>query len=610
MKRKRLLWFLPALAVIIALILWFLPRTNENQKTFLNKAELLKAEVVTDETIRALGDTPVESIGNVVFFSVCDGSTRAKVYSGKGKNLSDAWKNAVNNTSKGIKDDSVEPLWVRADVVSKSWPATCQSVLKHIDDVYSGFDFNGLAFDTQFKTAIVEGELNGRRIYDYKENTISVGLLNDWMIENGHEPLQEIPDNLTEFECLGWFCDENDQVYSLCREGADKSRRQVVTLDAEYAENLIDTASSFLANQVKEDGSFVYGIYPQYDEEIDSYNILRHSGTIWALICRYRMFPDTKLKDTIDRTIDYMLSQIKYDDDGAAYLHEAKDHEYKLGGNGIAVVALTEYMDVFQNDKYQEVCKALGEGILKQQDPEIGSYWHILNNDLSKGEDFRTVYYDGECTFALARLYSLTGDQKWLDAACKAIDHFIDEDYTQYRDHWVAYSLNEVTKYVDRPEYYDFALANATNNYKKILGRVRTFPTNLELLISCFETWQRMVDKGMDTGDFNVQDLLDAISARANRQLSGYFYPELAMYMQNPQRILGSFMMRNDRFRVRIDDVQHNIGGFYLYWKNYDAMLAAGLDPGRTDFSSALIDQDEPEDTSNQNSLPTTSILN
>jgi len=95
-----------------------------------------------------------------------------------------------------------------------------------------------------------------------------------------------------------------------------------------------------------------------------------------------------------------------------------------------------------------------------------------------------------------------------------------------------------------------------------------------------------MVDKDIDTGDFNVQDLVDAIAVRANRQLSGYFYPELAMYMANPQRILGSFMMRNDKFRVRIDDVQHNIGGFYLYWKNYDAMLAAGLNPGRMDESN------------------------
>ncbi|MGX8704990.1 MAG: hypothetical protein ACSW8J_00270, partial [bacterium] len=97
-----------------------------------------------------------------------------------------------------------------------------------------------------------------------------------------------------------------------------------------------------------------------------------------------------------------------------------------------------------------------------------------------------------------------------------------------------------------------------------------------------------MVEKGMDTGDFEVKDLLDVIAARANRQLSGYFYPELAMYMQNPQRIVGSFMMRNDKFRVRIDDVQHNIGGFYLYWKNYDAMMAAGLDSGVLDVSQTV----------------------
>ena len=37
-----------------------------------------------------------------------------------------------------------------------------------------------------------------------------------------------------------------------------------------------------------------------------------------------------------------------------------------------------------------------------------------------------------------------------------------------------------------------------------------------------------------------------------------------------------------DRFLVQIDDVQHNIGGFYLYWKNFDAMLAPGLDPNWT----------------------------
>lgn len=584
MKRKRFLWFLPVLAVIIALFLWFLPRTNENQKTFLNKAELLQAEVFTDETVRAIGDAPVESVGNVVFFSVCDGNTRAKVYSGKGKSLSDAWKNAVNNTSKGVRDDSVEPMWVRVDVVSKAWPINALEILNELVDTASGFDYHGLSFDPEFETAFPEGWMNGNGLYDYKEDRVSVEGVNDWLADNDREPLQMLPDNMMEFESMGWFCDEKDEIYTLCHDGADTGRRMVPVLDADYAESIIDKASSFLLDQVKEDGSFIYGIRPQFDKEIESYNILRHSGTIWSLICRYRMFPDDALKEKIDNTIGYMLSQILYDEEDAAYIYDEGDDEIKLGGNGIAIVTLTEYMDVFQNEDYVDVCKALGEGILKQQG-EDGSYYHILYTDFSRLEEFRTVYYDGECTFALTRLYSLTKEQKWLDAACKAIDHFIAADYTQYRDHWVAYSLNEVTKYVDRQEYYDFALANATNNYAKILGRWRTYPTNLELLISSFETWQRMVDKGLDTGDFDVQDLLDAIAARANRQLSGYFYPEQAMYMQNPERILGSFMMRNDKFRVRIDDVQHNIGGYYLYWKNYDAMVEAGLNTSLMDES-------------------------
>ena len=584
MKRKKYLWLLPLLAVIIALAIWFMAQPNEGQKAFLAKADLLKSEVVTDDTINAIDDEPVDSVGYVIFFSVSDSSSRAKVYKGTGNSLSDAWDNAVKRTVKGIKGDSVEPKWLRVDVVNKSWPATALDILNELRDTPSGFDYNGLSFDPEFEIAFPEGWLNGSGLYDYKEDRVSMECLNEWLSENGHEPLQMLPDDMVEFNCLSWFCDEKDETYTLCQDGADTGRRMVPVLDADYAESIIDKASSFLLDQVKEDGSFIYGIRPQFDKEIESYNILRHSGTIWSLICRYRMFPDDALKEKIDNTIGYMLSQILYDEEDAAYIYDEGDDEIKLGGNGIAIVTLTEYMDVFQNEDYVDVCKALGEGILKQQG-EDGSYYHILYTDFSRLEEFRTVYYDGECTFALTRLYSLTKEQKWLDAACKAIDHFIAADYTQYRDHWVAYSLNEVTKYVDRQEYYDFALANATNNYAKILGRWRTYPTNLELLISSFETWQRMVDNGYDTGDFEVQELLDAIAARANRQLSGYFYPEQAMYMQNPERILGSFMMRNDKFRVRIDDVQHNIGGYYLYWKNYDAMVEAGLNTSLMDES-------------------------
>lgn len=82
MKNKKWLWLLALIPAAVALVLLLLPRTTEKQKAFLEKADHLKAQVVTDETVEALGDSPVEGVGHMVFLSVCDGATRAKVYSG------------------------------------------------------------------------------------------------------------------------------------------------------------------------------------------------------------------------------------------------------------------------------------------------------------------------------------------------------------------------------------------------------------------------------------------------------------------------------------------------------------------------------------------------
>ena len=566
-------------AIIIALGLTVLlagALAEGNQDAFLAKAALLREQVVTDEVIEALGDAPAGDAGYAVLFSVCDGATRAKTYSGAGADLGAAWDAAVERASAAV---DVNPLWVKADVVTSAESMDRRKLGMEMGTELEGFFFYGFALDDGFEVAFPEGELNGAGVYDYENTRLSLAALNKCLAVRGLSPLDELPDDYIVFDARGWLCDEDSAVHPLIYSGMDYGRRVVSPLDADFAHDIIDQASAYLVQQVKEDGTFIYGLHPMKDAQLTSYNMLRHSGTIWALICRYRMYPDENLKATVEGAIDYMLSQVIYDEDGAGFMYEKKTDECKLGGNGIAVVALTEYMDVFGTDQYTKACVALGEGILKHQ-VEDGGYWHVLDGNMVRSEAFRTVYYDGECTFALIRLYELTGEQRWLDAACKAVDHFIAGNYTQYRDHWVAYSLNEITKYVDdRQDYYDFALANAVDNYEEIQYKAHTFPTNLELLLASFESWQRMVDRGVDTGDFDVNDLFKMINERAQHQLSGFFFPEYAMYMANPQRVVGSFMIRDSEFRVRIDDVQHNIGGYYLYWKNYDKMIAAGYNP-------------------------------
>ena len=552
---------------------------SAHAESFSEKAALLKAQVVTGDMIEALGDAPAGDAGHAVFFSVCDGEDRASVYCASGDTLEAAWTAAEQCAAQAVAAQGLEPLWVKADVAAFSEPFY-EVQLADLAEMLSGFCFSGLSLDNIYQTALLESELNGAGIYDYKDGTLSLKKLNRRLEARGLSPVEALPPLMTAFKTWGWFCGEDDVVHPLIRDGVDYGRREISPLDREAVSALIDSASDYLVRQVKPDGSFIYGRRGQTGNELDSYNIVRHAGTLWSLVCRYRMFPDDALPEIIERAIGYMLGQLKYDEAGAAYLYEAKSDEIKLGGSGIAVVALTEYMDVFHSDRYREIAVALGEGILNMMDPETGVYQHILHGDFTPGEAFRTVYYDGEATFALTRLYGLTGDERWLDAACRAVERFIADDYTQYRDHWVAYSLNEVTKYVeDRQDFYDFALANATDNYERIEGRARTYPTNLELLISTFEIWQRMTARGADTKGFDVQRLLEVIEGRARRQLSGFFFPEYAMYMARPGDVLGTFMMRDDRFRVRIDDVQHNIGGFYLYWKNFDVMVDAGLDP-------------------------------
>ena len=540
------------------------------------KITLMKEQLVTEDMIYELGSEPAYGLGHAVFFSVCNTEKRASVYCGTGDDLESAWEAASKQAEKGVKKEGLDPVWVKADVVYISDAMPLTEIDQAIASNRNEFLRYGIAFDAEFDTALLEAELNGNRIYDYEEDCINLEYLNRYLKKSGRPEMKVLPENCIAFQTFSRICDAENAVYKIDPSGLEYGRRQVELVDADYAEGMIATAADHLAEQIKEDGSFVYGYYPRFDNEASGYNILRHAGTVWSLICRYRMTGDAALAEKIDLAIEYMLSQMVYPDDDTAYLYEAVDDEIKLGGCGIAVVALTEYMDVFETDKHLEICRKMGNGILRLLDQEDGTYYHVLNGDFTEKEEFRTVYYDGEATFALCRLYSVTGDEKWLDAAKAAVDHFIEADYVQHRDQWVAYSMNEITKHVEDPDYYVFALRNVQENYESI-DRDTTAPVCFELLMTTFEMYDRMMQTGASVGGFDREEFLRAIYSRAERMLDGYFYPEYAMYMENPGRVLGAFMVREDGFRTRIDDVQHCIGGYYLYHRNYDRLVEYGM---------------------------------
>lgn len=550
----------------------------DNVELYEEKIRLLKEQAVTDEIIWELGDTPAGDIGHAVFISVCDTTKRSYVYTGTAKDLESAWDAASDQAKKALKKNEMEPVWVKADVVYISETVSMEELEKAIYSSRHEFFRYGVAFDDKYETALLEAEMNGAGVFEYEEGGIILNYLNMQLESTEREMLDMLPEQVRVFQCFGWFCDEDKNVYSLDSGGLDYGRRKVETVDSAFVEDMIVNASEFLVNQVQEDGTFIYGYDPRFGSRLEGYNIVRHASTIWSLLCRYRIDPSEELAAKIDLTIEYMLSQLVYENNETAYLYEQNDDEIKLGGCGVAVVALTEYMDVFQNRKYERECIALGNGILAMLDQDTGEYYHVLNGDFSTKEEFRTIYYDGEATFALCRLYGFTREEVWLDAAKSAVDHFIREDYSEHADHWVAYSMNEITKYVtDSVDYYTFALKNALVNLNDIYLRDTTYHTYLELLMATFEVYDRMLESGVEIEGFDEASFLKVIYSRADHMLNGYFFPEYAMYMKNPQQIVNTFMVRHDGYRVRIDDVQHNIGGYYLYYKNYDKLVDYGM---------------------------------
>ncbi len=553
---------------------------------FEKKAELLKEKLLLGKSFEEYEKKIASSLCSegrfTVFFSVCDTLTRAKVVRFAAPTLAEAWHGACKSTVRFVSSKEYNPAWVKADIMCRSERISTEKLIETISKGYHEFYRRGISFDDEYKTAMLEAEINGNRVISYKEKTITVSQVNRYLFKACGVNLKELPEEVIVFDCRCAFCDENDDVHTLYWYGNNCGRRVIKRFEKNNALDVISTSSEYLSMQLDLTGKFEYGVFPIYHRAISGYNILRHASSIWSLVCAYRITGDKFVLRQIEAALGYLVKRSFYkykkprDEENTVYIADLDPMEVKLGGNALSIILFTEYMNVTGSDRYVKLCKELGNGILELLDIKTGEFTHVLSiPSLEVKAKMRTVYYDGEAVFALARLYALTKEQRWLDAASSAVDRFIREDYTKHRDHWVAYAMNEITKHKPCEEYFEFALRNAQVNLKKIHDQKTTYHTYLELLCVTFELYDRIVSENIKVDylkEFDVDYFVETIFHRADYMLNGYAYPEYAMYLKFPEKILGSFFVRHDGYRIRIDDIQHFCGAYYSLYKNYEKL--------------------------------------
>lgn len=515
-----------------------------------------------------------------MFLSIGNKQKRALVFSGIGNQLDTSWKNAANKANKYLKSHKIIPEWIKADFVTGQEELSIAEFIERITKSRTNYFRFGISLDKDFNLAFLEQEVNANAFIkldkEHHRAYLSEQNMNAYCQNyrglKGQINFEGIQ-SITLFTTTGFFFD--GELVELENSTLNNGRRRMLSLDRKSVLDIVQNSSIFLANQVQENGKYVYGYFPCFDKKINFYNILRHASSTYALIEAYELTRSEELVQPIKRALAYLeaeaIAKHELEEETVAYvLEKSSDSEIKLGANAAAILAYSKYTKVFKDEKYVQLMRQLANGITKMQNDTTGQFVHILNPDLSVKEAFRIIYYDGEAAFALMRLYEIDRNPKWLETVEKAFSYFIENKYWKHHDHWLSYCTNELTVYRPLDKYFRFGLDNVEHKLDFMLERETTYPTFLELTTAAYKMINRIKELKKDEliANFNEEKLLSVIHHRAHYQLNGFFFPEVAMYFENPAKILDGFFIRHHSFRCRIDDVEHNISGYCSYYKD------------------------------------------
>jgi hypothetical protein len=284
---------------------------------------------------------------------------------------------------------------------------------------------------------------------------------------------------------------------------------------------------------------------------------------------------DPALLASAERAINYLMSQVRRCPVGDGFENcLVEDDRAKLGGNGLAVLALSYYMRVTGNEALLPEAQSLARWMTSLQ-AESGEFT-IHTMEFSTGSDTSTVsaYYPGEAIYALANLYLVDGNKAWLSAAQNgarwlAADRIAGKapsDITH--DHWLLLGLDVIQHISPDPVYYEAAMTiadaiiqsqNMQPEFPDWFGSFykppRSTPaaTRTEGLMAAYR-----IARDYGTPE-DAERILQAAQASISFQLTTQFYPESAMYLPDPQRVLGGFHADLTNFEIRNDYVQHNL---------------------------------------------------
>ena len=539
-------------------------------------AEALRGDERALAALRLPSDAEVRQ--QIVFLSISDGNSTAKVALGIGSGLREAVRNAANK---------LRPLparaetWLKLDIVLRAIPFSTPE-LKYLRIQNSSL--LGIAFDWDAGLAFLPEELLAARLV-YANGMIRWDQFPVYLKSRGSGDLprllaiaQQPPTPVAFFSTASCFYNGREAI-TLCR-----GHRTWDTLKRDELRAYAESAGRYLTGAVGAEGRFAYDYYLRTDRVSKDYNLVRHAGTLIAMIDLYALNQDKELLAATRRGLEYLSGQARPfgspDEKMACFVMD--DGAVNLGGPALALIAFAGHEKATGDRRFAPVMARLGNYVAASIQAD-GSF--ISQRDFKTGKValWQSEYYPGEAIFGLARLHGCDPQRKWIDAAARGAKWVIqvrDKEGTVPKlihDHWLLYALNALHRIEPQPEYLAHtrrivgAICKAQRQSVKIpdwpgsyyapprAGPTATRTEGLLAAYALLRDYSSVVNE--------ADRLRPVIQLSVAFQLQMQVFPETAMYAQNPRRALGGVRDHLTDFSVRIDTCQHHLSALLALYR-------------------------------------------
>jgi hypothetical protein len=237
-------------------------------------------------------------------------------------------------------------------------------------------------------------------------------------------------------------------------------------------------AADYLVSSISPKGKIRYNFRVNRDSDSSSYNLLRHGGTTYSILQMYDRTRYEPYRLAAEAALEFLFKETRRDirqgpkgpfgdDQGESIWILSPGNKVKLGGAGLALVAIDQYVEATgDTEKYREEAEGFARFLVAsmKEDGEF-IYFPSMTPDGPPTSKDGSEYYPGEAIYGLVRMYSWDKNPLWLKTASDGADWLIDvrdkgkNEKRLANDHWLMLGLAWVYKYTGDEKYLNHSLA-------------------------------------------------------------------------------------------------------------------------------------------------------